>query len=58
LHHSLFFINLHIKHQTKPNVHLMINLLEKNEKYKNNVMKTFQSVFYEHQKKSDVHIIF
>jgi hypothetical protein len=39
LHHLIFF-NLHIKHQTKPNVHFMLNYIFKNnETYTNNVMK-------------------
>jgi hypothetical protein len=38
LHHSIVFSNLHIKHQIKPNVHLIINYIRKdNEKLKNNV---------------------
>jgi len=59
LHHLMFFSNLHIKHQTKPNVHLMINYITKdNEKYKNNVMKTkIQNVFFGHKKKLSVQLI-
>jgi hypothetical protein len=42
-----FFQNLHINHQTKPNVHLMINYIKKNEKYKNNVVKNkFSNCFF------------
>jgi len=46
----VFFQNLHIKHQIKLNVHLMINYIRKNNENNNNIVvkNKIQNVLFEH----------